>query len=391
VIQFVRRIRDHGPRHWADTAELGRLCGESALDTRDFVHRMEDLTREDIRICENCLEPAFDVHTTTAVEGGGVVCESCIDDSYLWSDHRGYYVHCDNWETGYHDYHESEDEDEDSEDNDGLCEYSARADQRLDMFRTLPTEKSGPKTTWLGVELEVERRRNAPPDLHRHVLNALGRTYALLKRDGSLSSSGFEIVTAAATLDFHRKQWGAFFAENGPQRHLKAWNTGTCGIHVHVGRNAFTPLTLGKFLVFYNSPRNKPFIQLVAGRSSEQWAAFDANKDNIKCGKKPHDSGRYTAVNLVNPATVEVRIFRGNVNPIGFFKCLEFVAASLQFCQDTSMMRLSRDDFLTWFRQPRNVVRYPHLATWLQRTGLITLPRPVGSRQLKTLALDEAA
>ena len=116
----------------------------------------------------------------------------------------------------------------------------------------------------------------------------------MLKGDGSLSN-GFEIVTAPATLNAHKKYWKPFF-DSGDEaiNHLKSWNTDTSGIHVHISKSALSQSNIGKILVFINDVKNEDFINHIAGRSSNQWAKKSPKK--ISDGTRT-DTDKYEAVN----------------------------------------------------------------------------------------------
>lgn len=238
---------------------------------------------------------------------------------------------------------------------------------------------------FLGVELEVERRSDAPRNIERMTIGDLGKEYAILKSDGSVPN-GYEIVTAPCTLGYHLTRWEKFF--NNSAKYLSSYVSGNCGMHVHISRKAFTPLHLGKMIAFYNNHENRSFITHIAGRSSS-YAKFTEDKafhikskivsqieavkkliakeETEKTGKlnleqaknevmilksKLNTTGssdctslihnltsggeRYSAVNLTKTATVEIRIFKGNVSKVGMLKNLEFVHAIVAFTKEAT-------------------------------------------------------
>ncbi len=83
-----------------------------------------------------------------------------------------------------------------------------------------------------------------------------------------------------------------------------------------------------------------------------------------------HFSGnRYEAVNLANPDTVELRIFKGTLKYTSFMKNLEFVSATIRFCRATGINQLDVSSFLDWFKPVRK--DYPNLDAWLVRRHYI--------------------
>lgn len=281
-----------------------------------------------------------------------------------------------------------------------IMTYSADPLQFL-KFKTMPDERitydtnqdpccneeyNGYAPLFLGIELEVERKKDTPKRIEHMVAADLGMDYMILKGDGSLDN-GFEIVTAPATLRYHLQAWDKFFENSA--KHLNSWISTRCGMHIHMTRKAFTPMHLGKLIAFFNNNENRDFITSIAGRSSSyakfnesnlfhtkskiisQIATLDKQilltndikaKDNlvkqIKSLKelsarnyigsnspscKPIleqfagvGSDRYSAVNLRKPGTVEIRIFRGNVVKTGMLKNIEFVDAVVRFTRDAT-------------------------------------------------------
>lgn len=93
---------------------------------------------------------------------------------------------------------------------------------------------------YFGVELEIdgagERNRNASQILS--VANG-GEERAYVKRDNSLRA-GFELVTHPMSLSYHLNQmpWEEMLSKARQLGYL-SHQSGTCGLHVHVNRDAF--------------------------------------------------------------------------------------------------------------------------------------------------------
>lgn len=286
--------------------------------------------------------------------------------------------------------------------------YGANALELPNPFRQTANDEKNP--IWLGVELEVAPRSNTKNACLRMCDTALNKVtglepFALSKHDGSISGvNGFEIVTIPASLNYHRDAWARFFDGTAPNdaekrkqsasRALRSWDTGCCGMHVHIGIDTFTPLELGRFMLFYNQEINGAFISSVAGRVIDKYASYcptDLSIRNVSYGAnvmdcsngKPRldDSGKrrgwnrnshYAAVGISSRnqgKTAEVRIFRGNVAKAGFFKNLEFVHASVLFVKQAGNKNLSPVDFLRWFDDPKIRGGYTYLWKWLTDQG----------------------
>jgi hypothetical protein len=290
------------------------------------------------------------------IEGSGeYVCGDCCDSSYRYHDGHGQYYHED-------DYPYEDDEDDYYEEN-GVHGYD------YDVTNELSSKYHGNEKRLLGVEIEVERRSNAPYEIAETVEDAM-RGFALCKHDGSLNN-GFEIVTAPSTISYQKKKWSDFCQKNFADD-LSSWNTSTCGMHIHVDRASVTPLDIGKLLVFVNGKHNREFIERIAGRSSAQWSAFKTKqiKDSL------HRSDKYEALATHKPRTIEFRIFRGNIAKQGIFRNLEFVDSICNFVKtvgidkDTeSVNSLSYTNYVRYMTKSESRGQYPYLFSWLVRKG----------------------
>ena len=314
-------------------------------------------------------------------------------------------------------------------------------------FKCLPTEKlaydtaqdediesdyNGFSPVFLGVELEVEKTDKTPPKIEHLVAADLGMDFVILKHDGSLTN-GFEVVSAPATLGFHLQAWDKFFDNSA--KLVTSWASGHCGMHVHISRKALTPMHLANLNAFLNNGENRAFITTIAGRTST-YSKFNEGKgfhvksklistlsrltkelqntdiqsvktnlakqiDDVRATLKntagsgklfllsdiEHGGEKYSALNLLKQATVEVRIFRGNVSKIGMLKNIEFVHAAVEFCREATFMTRPLDDkekeerklkrkentdyslhyefFLDWLEK-NNTGNYNNLKLWLQ-------------------------
>lgn len=262
-----------------------------------------------------------------------------------------------------------------------------------------PRNDKAAEPVWLGVELEVEPRKDGQEislSASHEALNVNKKNiFAIFKRDSSLAAGGFEIVTVPASLDYHRKAWTEFFDTKNPEhkkssasRMLKSWTGSNCGMHVHIGIAGFTPLQLGRFMQVFNEPDNGPFISSVAGRVVNRHSRYCPTEGdrNPKYAWRITQRGRKnggkmqaydglghhaaTAISGRNGGkTIEVRVFKGNVAKAGFFKNLEFCHAAVIFAKETSNGAIKTADFLEWFNQPHIRGAYKYLWQWLIERG----------------------
>lgn len=237
-----------------------------------------------------------------------------------------------------------------------------------------------PKEIKYGIELEV-LRRDVPINVAVYEVAKTTRKYAIIKSDSSLGSDGFEVVTAPATLRFHRdKLWNDFFNNKNasgrtPSSYVKSWDTGVCGTHIHISRNALTKMQLAKLLVFYHEEGNRAFLSKIAGRAVGPEATYcrtRKKKLGIETQHSCDDHHEAVTISQRNRGkTAEVRIFRGNATKHGIMRSLEFVDAIVHWCNVAGANELSYRHFLAWFDRAETRANYPDLWKHLIQLGYL--------------------
>ena len=273
-------------------------CGEY-FDS-DFVHTDSD----DNCICDSCWD-----------RGDWVYCEDCdriirYDDAHYGSDGCYYCDSC--WE----------DHDESREFHD--YSYKPRAEFQ---YRSGEAGKRSSILTF-GVELEVDCG-----DDHNDLTDDLVQLNQpiYMKHDGSLGSEGVEIVTHPCSLTYHQYElrW-AEIARTCKSHGYKSHDAGTCGLHIHIGREQMgssdeeRSATAANLVLLVDSI----WSQLVkfSRRTEDQlsrWSErpyldfvdeYDYTDSQLTDrALRTVNRGRYQAVNLTNYATVELRLFRGTL------------------------------------------------------------------------------
>lgn len=305
--------------------------------------------REEFFECFECSRYILHDADSTWLDDDRRICQNCYEGSYFC---------CENCGEIFPDacYGES-----------GCCEnctpsakihsYSTDPLQHLDFWGE-PKDK-----LYYGVELETNCSNYNISRLARECLELLGDDFVILKEDGSIGT-GFEIVTAPAILEIQRDRWSDFL--NQAPQGLSSWQSGRCGMHVHVSRSALSELSIGKITVLINSPENQGLIRLIAGRYADRWCAIDWDK-KISDVRRSAESRRQ-AINLCNEDTIEFRIFRGTLHKLHFLANLEFVHAVVNYCQVCSIRALHHIDFMRWVRQqPRS--QYRNLIEFVSAKG----------------------
>ena len=177
-----------------------------------------------------------------------------------------------------------------------------------------------------------------------------------IKTDGSLDE-GLELVTHPMTLEYHLNEmpWAEVLRKAQSMGYL-SHAAGTCGLHVHISRLAFgctyeqQEAAIARLLYFVEKfwAELLRFSRRTQGQMN-RWAARYGMKltpTDQMCHAKNSCAGRYTAVNLTNADTVEIRMFRGTLK-------LNTLKATLQMVNHLVEVAVSMSDAavqdMSWF------------------------------------------
>ena len=319
-------------------------------------------------ICEDCDETnnSDDMNTVQGRSGGDRhVCNSCRRD-YYWCSNCDEYVHEDNYAGNDLCNGCADDVDDDDDEEQVIKGYSYKP--RPIFFKISDTDN-----VFLGIELEVERGDSSTR--HDDMAHMIDRDFLYFKTDGSLDN-GFEIVTHPMTISYvrkHKNVWAEILNILRSNKY-RSYDTKTCGMHIHISKNAFTTWHLYRFMKFFVD--NADFVSKISQRkiaNLDRWAALtdkpntsqnEYSKDMLmyKAKKKKGNNNRYLAVNLQNSNSVEVRIFRGTLNDSSFFKNIEFVQALFDYTKSISEADMSLKSFLSFIKDNNE---YPYLRKFI--------------------------
>lgn len=333
------------------------------------------------RYCDSCQEYTTE-YVVEIEDRSGHFCENCAGDAMFCENCELYYMDgCDRGCDG------------DFEDNSRVIhDYSYRPDA---IFHST---ESGERL-YFGIEIEVETPRNRQEaSTYAQRLEPLELAY--LKNDGSLSC-GFEIVTHPMSHDFYKNQADELWQTLEKLRteyKVKAWDAGTAGMHIHISRTGFSSgAHMHRFLNLVYS--NQPFYEALAGRESERWAKFtdivetryvrDENgermtdEDGIYLHKRTRsfmgkikdgrNSDRYSAVNMQNRETLEMRIFRSSVNSDTVKSQLDLAHASVEYTRTLSVKQvidgaLTQSAFIQYISENESL--YPQLIARIAKCNI---------------------
>lgn len=311
------------------------------------------------QLCPDCLEE----HTLVCQECGERIlrennagtfnlplCQDCYDD---------HYTTCSNCGTILREsraYYRSSDEDEETPycgscfsdlQQDGINDYS---------YKPVPVFY-GEDSRYFGVELEIDGA--GEDSVNANDLMSIANRHTDLiycKHDGSLDD-GFEIVTHPMSLEFHQKAmpWAELMKEAVSMGYT-SHQAGTCGLHIHVNRNAFgcteglQDACIARILYFFE--KNWEELLKFSRRTQhqlDQWAARYGYKDQpreiLDHAKKGGGRGRYSCVNLQNRDTIEFRMFRGTLKYNTLIATLQLVDRVCEVALNLSDIELKE---LSW-------------------------------------------
>lgn len=340
----------------------------------DIIVSKEDIENgltEDYFVCDCCQEICH-VDSVREAYNDRVICEDCCDDQYVWSeamstyiysddafyyeDDQGYYdnpVHyecksqygwlsrvTDNWysdneerletEDGYY-YAEGEQDDlywcstdegwYYSEDNmpEGLIRgYHKRP--ALHFFG------EGPKFFGLELECDGSCADGTDTDVLHIFEGHMDRFY--FNSDGSLSH-GFEAITHPMSPSEMLKMDWEQIAERMERRYYDN-DRDTAGIHIHISRRFFKDeKNIGRLVrMFSENYRDMVKFAQRPSFSAERWAdrvGGSSRQYAIDWYQNAYRAGRYTAVNLRNDETVEIRLFHSLPNSKHIKSCIQLV------------------------------------------------------------------
>ena len=357
--------------------------------------------------CPDCNQPYYS-HDMFKVNKSGFACIGCIADEYHTceacngyydSDHMSYtrpreicaacsenYDRCVQCDAVEHtdDLHYP--------DREGpyciTCEaYNMRAVINAASYKPAPVFYGlgcvNNKIPYYGIELEIddgEDRQTAANDIRD-----VAGDFLYFKTDGSLSSEGLELVSHPASLDYHmhRAPWEKIFraaSANGYKSH----NTDTCGLHIHVDRNAFgqgsqmrEDLNVAKAIILIDRFYDNELVNFARRDYDKmcEWASkpdadiytSDDEETAVDKALRTSQKGRYQAVNLTNRRTIEFRFFRGTLDYTTFIAAIQFLEVLIAYCRDNDLLTVCNAKFRDVFHSDHG---FSELKKYLAKKGL---------------------
>lgn len=320
--------------HYFECSDCHELIHE------DYLHLVED---NDYYVCDDCADNNYYychdcgrlVSNYYYVDDCDYyVCERCRDYDYYYCEMCNHLVSGDNWygEDSHNNYvccdcYE--------ENNNGLLGYHCFNDWCEFLGKN---EEKAPYL--IGKEIELDPLNYGNENVSGVIEIMQNNLNAVAMEDGSLRSSGVEVVTHPESWEYlkeHKQDYENFFNEI---ENIGYGNDGRCGLHFHVTRP--NDNVISRIIVLMESFKSE--IKKLSRRKEhqiEEWAKFltDYNSNQPmkyqstkylkeKFINKYHD--RYMALNLTNNNTIEFRFFNGANNFEEFWASLQFIHNLMQ-------------------------------------------------------------
>ena len=338
-----------------------------------IVHIDDSIYHNDVMYCQSCFDDNFVrcaccgdyVATSETYETyDGNVCEYCYENDYRECEGCGEIFHIDRL------YYSENDE----------CYYceDCEPDEVINSYSYKPTPIfRGDTDLYLGVELEIDGAGQSHENAQQ-IIDINNLLYC--KADGSLDN-GFEIVSHPCDLGYHTTfmYWDEIL-EKCKNMGYTSHDAKTCGLHIHVSRDALgedteeQERTVQNILYFIENNWDK--MLKFSRRTQEQLNRW-ASRYGIENGEEPEellkkakqDRNRYRAINLLNYSTIEFRLYRGTLNNITFFATLQLTNYICEFCKACEdIQKTGWNDFLQYVEE--NAEYNAELLEYLKKRGI---------------------
>lgn len=330
--------------------ECGLLCDEVDLYYVEGTVICETCYDNDAFRCYICDGRFFNRHEN--MFGGEHLCGNCYESETSWC------IECDEhfWN--------------DDLNRNCICERCASAYNSFDGNYTFYKLDNEPHNSiYFGIELEAGMFKCV--NFTEEILDEIDADYFILKDDSSIGDCerivySTEIVSHPMTYNWlkaHQDVWNKVLELR--KKGLRSYVTNSCGIHIHLSKKPFTEKHLYRFMKMIYS--YKKFTSFISQRRKHQLKSWSSVEDGENLKKKAKDKyyiKRYTAVNLGNDDTIEIRIFRGTLCPRSFWKNIEYIQALIEFTAISKVKELTIKNFLLYISNKKN--EFPNLYSWLK-------------------------
>jgi len=234
-------------------------------------------------------------------------------------------------------------------------------------------EREEKKPLYFGIELEVQgpNKSGTYRDWNRDVRKFPDFVYC---KDDSSVIGGYEIVSHPTSFKWlvkNRILWSSILKIR--KIGYKSYNTDCCGMHIHMNKSKFNSIEIYKYDYFIRS--NEKFIRDISQRTKRnlsKWAGIDRDGEykSTRKAKERFGGERHVAFNVNNRETVELRIFRGTLNPKSFYKNIEFCHSLYYFLKNCSLAKANPEEYMKYVEKRR--LKYINLHSFLHSSKFRT-------------------
>jgi hypothetical protein len=228
----------------------------------------------------------------------------------------------------------------------------------------------------MGVELETDRGPNPTRNVYGGEVAGYARPSRFWIPKADVSVTGPEFCSFPATMAYWRYIRGNVGEMFTAIRHsgYRSYDTGSCGMHVNINREAFATRT--HWLRFVTLLTIAPaWTRRVARRTQGQidaWAHFNlystpARRRAFAFGSfGAYGSGgseHTSAINATNGGRFELRFPRGTLSLLHFYATLEVVDAAYWYTEGTTIGKCRPKHFMAYLAE--NAARWPDAARFM--------------------------
>ena len=357
---YCQDCRDNHLFYCEDCQEWYSSSDNESYYVDDKMYCENCFENSDGHFCEDCQEYHFNCTDVGGSSQYYWVCESCLLDNYFECCECNNYFSLDN-----HNEHN---------DNSYCNECYQDIPKFINDYSFKPEPIFYENTqefninSYFGIELEIDN--GGKNEYNAEELLDIANNFdelLYIKEDGSISD-GMELVSHPCSFEYHSKvfPWQKILKTASNQGY-ESHNAGTCGLHVHVSRTAFTNQEAGITKLLWIFEKFWDNILTFSRRTPEQvqrWAKNYGLEDSPEQLKHKADNagGRYFAINLKNYHTVELRIFRGTLNYNTFLATLQFCNLLIDICNNWSLQDIAG---ITWNNLVDAAKTYTELTEYL--------------------------
>lgn len=342
--------------------DCGMVYERDSIEHKSFVF----ISKENKKICKKCFDSNYTkcaecgeyVHkgNTNKIDNGNLICNKCLKDNYIRCascnnlirksvDKKFYFENNPSRQICY-SCHIT---------RNVIHEYGYKPDPKFvisdDENKKNIYNSSKIRPIYLGVEIEFQCSENSKYQESKKYKNVFLDSRAQVaefiennlntlfyqKRDGSIGY-GIEMVSHPLTLEAWYENSDEITNNFNKMTEMgcKSLDAKSCGMHVHISKNNYNHDNCLALLYFIN--KNKANITQIAGRESNSYSKYRSvgkhnQENNFETLDYLNDGSRYNAINLNNYKTIEYRIFQSVLDPLLFYKNLEFCHSSYRYVQ----------------------------------------------------------